>query len=58
MDPRSTHSYSMDHLVSTVFEKELINYLRCGKIIEGDEVQTIVIAYMERRIKELKERWK
>jgi hypothetical protein len=53
----STYNYSIDFLTATVFEKELTNILNCSNIVEGEEIKKLIIEYMERRIKEIKERY-
>ena len=52
------YNYSQDYLIATAFEKELTNNILCSIIEENDEKKKIIIEYMERRIKEIKERYK
>lgn len=48
-------SYSIDFLLKTAFEYELLNNIRLNK--EPDDDLKKVIAYLEKRIKEIKERY-
>jgi hypothetical protein len=52
------YNYSQDYLIAVAFEKELTNNLLCSIIEENDEKKKVIIEYMERRIKEIKERYK
>ena len=50
-----TVSYSIDFLLKTAFEYELLNKIKVKK--EQNEDLDKVVAYLEKRIKEIKERY-
>jgi hypothetical protein len=51
-------SYSIEVMKRYAFENELMSYLKLKEIPEGEEVQKIIIAYLERRIEEIKKQHK
>lgn len=55
-DPHKTHHYSFDNMIMRAFDFELRNHiaLKCDKTNE----MAIVRDYLEKRVKEIKERWK
>lgn len=55
-DPHKTHSYSHDQLLITAFGHEIRNTIR----LQSDRSNELVIieTYLQKRIDEIKERWK
>lgn len=55
-DPHKLHSYSHDQLLITAFGHEIRNTIR----LQDDRSNELVIieAYLQKRIDEIKERWK
>lgn len=55
-DPHKTHSYSHDYMLMTAFDFEIRNNIsvNCEKTNE----MTIITEYLEKRVNEIKARWK
>ena len=51
-------NYSIDFLIKTAFEYELTNYLKQIKIDQEEKDIQRVISYLEKRVKEIRERYK
>lgn len=56
IDPHKTHNYSHDQLLLTAFGHEIRNTIALTK--DGSNEMTIIREYLEKRIDEIKERWK
>lgn len=55
-NPHKTHSYSHDQLLITAFGHEIRNTIR---LVEDTSNELAVVeAYLQKRIEEIKERWK
>ena len=54
----SAMNYSVEVMKRYAFENELMSYLKLKEIPEGEDVRQIVIAYLERRIEEIKKQYK
>ena len=55
VDPHKTHCYSYDNMIMRAFDFELRNHIavNCEKTNE----MAIVREYLEKRVKEIKDRW-
>jgi hypothetical protein len=56
--PDKQYNYSTDMILKSAFEYELNNLLKLVNIQEGKIAQIAIIDYLERRIKEIKDRYK
>lgn len=56
IDPHKTHSYSNDYMLQRAFDFELRNHIAVN--CEQTNEMAIVRDYLEKRLKEIKERWK
>lgn len=54
-DPHKKHSYSEDYILITAFQTE-ISLLTLRK--KNDNISPLVEEYLQKRLKELKDRWK
>lgn len=55
IDPHKTHSYSHDQLLMTAFGYEIRNVIRLS---DSSNELVMIEAYLQKRIDEIKERWK
>lgn len=55
-DPHRTHNYSHDQMLLSAFGHELRNTVRL--VNDRSNEMTIIESYLQKRIEEIKERWK